>query len=357
MRNRITLDPDAFEFHEEFNKEISSERRPAEQSGLWLRHGRNITVLLNKTPHPEHYELYEETADGPALPNGSACTYFFKGAGYVRYNIATELVDVGPVAISEFWNLPPEFQSNIDATFNGRDDRIYFFKGGKYVRYDAATDSVDVGPVAISRYWNLPPEFQKNIGAAVNWTFPGNLAEIMRAAGLMVRELGNWRARRQINPPDFTPVGVMMRHTVGVGPASLQDIVTNIKANFHVERSGLINIVSGGRANHAGKGSRQVLDEVSRGVAPLATASARRLPNDIMGNGFFYGFENENRGDGKAPWPEAQLDAMARGAAALCQRHCWSENRVISHAEWRSGQPDPRGIDMNKFRARVARFL
>jgi hypothetical protein len=38
--------------------------------------------------------------------------YFFKDAGYVRYNIDTDLVDVGPVAIGEFWtHLPAEFHA------------------------------------------------------------------------------------------------------------------------------------------------------------------------------------------------------------------------------------------------------
>jgi hypothetical protein len=72
----------------------------------------------------------------------------------------------------------------------------------------------------------------------------------------------------------------------------------------------------------------------------------------------FYGFENENRGDGGQSWPEDQLDTMARGAAALCQRHCWNANHVISHAEWTRRKPgEPAGIDMNAFRARVADLI
>jgi Phage tail lysozyme/Hemopexin len=45
--------------------------------------------------------------------------YFFKGARYLRYNIDTDLVDVGPTEISNFWpNLPAEFQSALDAVVN-----------------------------------------------------------------------------------------------------------------------------------------------------------------------------------------------------------------------------------------------
>jgi hypothetical protein len=290
--------------------------------------------------------------------------YLFKGAGYVRYNMVTNMVDVGPVAISRFWNLPLEFQSNLDAALNWHDGHVYFFKGAGYVRYNLKTDLVDVGPVEISRFWNLPPPFQKNIGAAVNWTFPGNVAGLSRAAGLPVNEVANWPARSR--PGSFNPIGIMMHHTVETGPGSLTSVIkgrtspTKLEgplANFHVQRDGVINIVSGGRANHAGTGAQQVLDEVNAGIAPSDTAARRRLPNGPGGNAFFYGFENENRGDGVQPWPEVQLDTMARAAAALCQRHCWTSNRVISHAEWTSRKVDPRGINMNDFRARVASFF
>jgi hypothetical protein len=298
---------------------------------------------------------------GAAVNWGNGKVYFFKGAGYVRYNMATEMVDVGPVEISKFWNLPVEFQSHLDAVVNWGNGKVYFFKGAGYVRYDIATNMVDVGPVEISKFWNLPKEFHSNIGATVNWTFPCDLAELMRAAGLTVNEVGDWRARHR--PGSFTPIGIMMHHTVGTGPGSLTDVVRGDakipgpKANFYVDRGGVIHMVSGGRANHAGKGARQVLDEVSRGSAPARTAAQRRLRDDLVGNGFFYGFENENRGDGIQPWPEVQLDTMARAAAALCQRHCWSANRVISHAEWTARKIDPRGIDMNDFRGRVAQLL
>jgi N-acetyl-anhydromuramyl-L-alanine amidase AmpD len=62
----------------------------------------------------------------------------------------------------------------------------------------------------------------------------------------------------------------------------------------------------------------------------------------------------ENIGDGVDPWAEVQLDAIAKGAAALCQRHGWSENRVIGHKEWSRKKPIDPGFDMNDFRARVA---
>lgn len=284
---------------------------------------------------------------------GDGHAYFFKGPRYLRYNVATDMVDVGPTEISRFWTrLPAEFHSNLDSVVNWGDGHAYFFKGARYLRYDIATDMPDVGPTEISRFWTaLPADFQSGIKAAINWTFPCDVAALMRTAGLTVNESANWQTR---SAGCFTPVGIVMHHTVGVGPNALADIVRHVKANFFVDRAGAMTVVAGGRSNHAGKGAQEVLDEVARGTAPAGTAGARRLADRIFGNGHFYGFENENKGDGVQPWPEVQLDAMARGAAALCQLHCWNANRVIAHAEWTSRKVDPRGIDMNAFRARVA---
>ena len=78
------------------------------------------------------------------------------------------------------------------------------------------------------------------------------------------------------------------------------------------------------------------------------------------GAGFFYGFENENMGDGRDPWPAVQVDTMVLAAAALCRAHRWSPERVIAHAEWRADKRDPLGIgmpDMPAFRDRVRSTL
>lgn len=186
-------------------------------------------------------------------------------------------------------------------------------------------------------------------GPIIHW------AGLLRSVGLTVNESAGWRTRSAQGP--FDPVGVVMHHTVGVGPGALADIVANIKANFFVDRSGVITIVAGGRANHAGRGAQRVLDDVNRGVAPTGTAAQRGLKDALVGNGHFYGFENENKGDGIQPWPDVQVQTMARAAAALCRRHGWTANRVISHAEWTSRKIDPRGIDMNAFRASVAALI
>jgi hypothetical protein len=305
---------------------------------------------------------------------GNGKVYFFKQDHYVRYDIATDLVDVGPAPISRFWtHLPDFFHRDIDAAVNWGNGKVYFFKQDHYVRYDIATDLVDVGPAPISRFWtHLPDFFHRDIGVAVNWTAPTNLADLFRAAGLVVNEMGDWA--RRVRPGAFTPAGVMIHHT-GVTNA-LGAIVngrTNPDGSFlagplatvDVPKTGIINLVSGGRTNNAGAGALQVLVEVTHDVPVRGEAGARHLPDCTPktpppgtcpeGNRFFYGFENENLGNGTDPWPVVQVDAMARAAAALCQAHGWGTNRVISHGEWTSKKPlEPRGLDMDDFRARVA---
>jgi hypothetical protein len=182
-----------------------------------------------------------------------------------------------------------------------------------------------------------------------------HLPGLLRSVGITVNEAQGWRTRTASGP--FEPVGVMMHHTVGVGPGALADIVAHTKANFFVDRAGVLTVVAAGRANHAGKGAQRVLDDTRAGIAPTGTAASRGLPDALIGNGHYYGFENENRGDGVQPWPPAQMDTMVKAAAALCRRHGWTANRVVAHKEWTSRKIDPAGFEMSTLRASVATAL
>ncbi|OWQ90894.1 hypothetical protein CDN99_12090 [Roseateles aquatilis] len=293
---------------------------------------------------------------------GNGIAYFFRRDQYVRYNIAADRVEFGPVTIASAWTaLPAEFQRDLDAVVHWGNDRAYFFKGNRYLRYDTTSDTVDVGPTEIAVNWTaLPTAFQSNLESAVNWTQPCNLARLMESAGLSVIEVPGWETNGR--PGDFAPEGIVIHHTAGNGPGDLNTVIngrTGLSgplANFYVARNADIHIVSAGKANHAGGGAQRVLDELRRGIAPSDTALRRGLRDGPVGNGVFYGFENENLGNGQA-WPPAQLDTMARACAALCQRHCWSASRIISHAEWTRRKPDPRGIDMAAFRQQVTSFF
>ncbi len=100
--------------------------------------------------------------------NGKA--YLFKGAGYLRYDIAADKVDAGyPKSIAANW--PGLAGAKIDAVMRWPNGKAYFFSGSKYYRYDIAADKVDAGyPKAIAGNWaGLPADFTAGIQAATTW--------------------------------------------------------------------------------------------------------------------------------------------------------------------------------------------
>lgn len=102
-------------------------------------------------------------------------------------------------------------------------------------------------------------------------------------------------------------------------------------------RDGTYFAVAAGKANHAGKGS---------------------WPGVFGGNDHAIGIEAENNGLGEL-WPEVQMDAYARGCAALAKHVNLTEKAVIGHKEWAPTRKiDPAfQITMDEFRARVAKYL
>lgn len=165
-----------------------------------------------------------------------------------------------------------------------------------------------------------------------------NLDEHLRSWGLKVEEVSGWRTR-SARTTAFTPRAVIAHHTAGsaTGNApSLNYIKNNTLSQFVLGRDGTVYLVSGNRANHAGTGG------------PL-----RGIPKDA-GNRYCWGIEAENTGRGE-PWPAAQLAAYYKLAAALCALHNVGHESVFGHKEWApSRKVDPRGIDMDDFRKKVA---
>lgn len=187
------------------------------------------------------------------------------------------------------------------------------------------------------------------------------LLTALRAQGLTVVEHAGWRTNNRNHKGSWGPVnGVIIHHTVTTGTAGTVELCFNGRSDLPgplchgvIAKDGTVYLVGNGRANHAGSGDGDVLAAV---IAESATLP-KPNENDTDGNVHFYGFECVNLGDGKDPWPEAQLDAMARASAALCHAHGWSANSVIGHKEWTSAKIDPRGFTMTDFRARVAARL
>jgi LysM repeat protein len=178
----------------------------------------------------------------------------------------------------------------------------------------------------------------------------------LKAEGLTVVEVGDWRDHNRNHKGPWGPVhGVMIHHTVTKGAKNTVDICRHGYASLPgplchgvITKDGKVHLVGYGRANHAGSGDDDVL---------RAVIGEKALPTDneanTDGNRYFYGFECENLGDGKDPWPAAQLEAIEKAAAAVCRYHGWNEQSVIGHLEWQPGKVDPRGFTMASMRKRI----
>jgi hypothetical protein len=181
-------------------------------------------------------------------------------------------------------------------------------------------------------------------------------AQLLRNEGVTVVEVGDWEHHNRNRMGPWGPMhGVMIHHTVTKGTSATvalcrdgHDDLPGPLCHGVIAKDGRVHLVGYGRANHAGLGDDDVLQ---------AVIAERELPPDneanTDGNRHFYGFECENLGDGKDPWPEAQLLAIEKVAAAICRHHKWSERSVIGHLEWQPGKVDPRGVGMDWLRAKV----
>ncbi|MGW0795198.1 N-acetylmuramoyl-L-alanine amidase [Streptomyces sp. NPDC002692] len=186
--------------------------------------------------------------------------------------------------------------------------------------------------------------------------------DLLRAEGVHVVEVGDWEHHNRAGHGPWGPVhGVMIHHTVTKGTQNTVAMVRDGYADLPgplchgmIAKSGTVYAVGYGRANHAGLGDPDVLAAVIAEKAPPLDDEAT-----VDGNRAFYGFECENLGDNKDPWPDAQLLAIERVAAALCRHHGWSARSVIRHLDWQPGKVDPRGpgMDWSSMLARISKRL
>lgn len=175
------------------------------------------------------------------------------------------------------------------------------------------------------------------------------LADALRAEGCQVVEMPGWRsAGRPASTGGFNPVGVAIHHTAssGGGRDYAAGILTQGRSDLpgplctgFIDRDGTVYLIAAGRTNHAGT------------ARPFGTVAGGD------GNSLYAGFECANTGTGEK-WPKVQRDAMVRAAAAVCRKLGSSAQTVPGHKEISvTGKIDPHGIDMDKFRARVAKRL
>ncbi|MBA2951425.1 peptidoglycan recognition protein family protein [Streptomyces himalayensis] len=192
---------------------------------------------------------------------------------------------------------------------------------------------------------------------------PDTLLAVLKKEGCTVKEYGSWRTHNRNHKGAWGPINGTMTHHTATGPGV--DVVALCYKGHStlpgplcqgvITKSGTVWLTSAGRANHAGLGDDDVLAAVkleSYGDYPPADNEA-----NTDGNAHFYGFECENLGDGKDPWPAKQYIAMVKANAAILRHYGWTAKSAIAHKEWQPGKVDPRGIDMLKFRKDIAACL
>ncbi|WP_329613959.1 N-acetylmuramoyl-L-alanine amidase [Streptomyces brevispora] len=178
----------------------------------------------------------------------------------------------------------------------------------------------------------------------------------LKNEGLTVVQVGDWRTHNRSHKGSWGPVnGVMIHHTATKGTDATVRICRDGRTGLPgplchgvITKDGRVHLVGHGRTNHAGLGDGDVLRAV---IAEKGLPSDNEADTD--GNRYFYGFECENLGDGEDPWPDVQLEAVAKAAAAVCRHHGWTSRSVIGHLEWQPGKVDPRGFTMASMRARI----
>ena len=187
----------------------------------------------------------------------------------------------------------------------------------------------------------------------------------LKAEGLTVHEVPGWRTHNRNHKGPWGPLhGVMVHHTAGHEKGS-QAIMTNGLADLPgplchglIHKSGVIDLIGWGRANHAGGGDPDVHAAVIAERYPLPKPDKHNgEPGAEDGNDNFVGYECVNLGDGKDPWPAIQLEAIARACAAVCRVKGWDVNSVLRHLDWSDWKSDPRGVDWTKMRTRITAIL
>jgi hypothetical protein len=193
------------------------------------------------------------------------------------------------------------------------------------------------------------------------------LVKALKAEGLTVQEHAGWRTHERDDETGktFGPVhGVLIHHTAGLGVENYvfggSSQLPGPLCHGYIDKKGVVHMISPGRANHAGGGDPAVLKQVtdeSYGTAPSKPKFGEGDSGAADGNDAFYGFECENKGDGKDPWPAVQVIAMVKASAAIVRAYKWTEKSVIGHLEWSNQKVDPKGVPMPDFRTKVKAAL
>lgn len=177
------------------------------------------------------------------------------------------------------------------------------------------------------------------------------LPEVLEDAGLKVAEVPGWRTRGRGDVSQIR--GVICHHTAGADAShgvmpTLNTLVNGRPASkdapalsgplsqLGLARDGTFYVIAAGRANHAGAGEWQGID---------------------TGNSSFIGIEAENTGRPDDPWPAVQIDAYARGVAAILTKIGADSSMCCGHREYAPKRKVDPSFDMNSFRSQVAAIM
>jgi hypothetical protein len=171
-----------------------------------------------------------------------------------------------------------------------------------------------------------------------------------------------WRTHNRNAKGPWGPVhGSAVHHTASADGTSVVEFCYNGRSDLPgplchgvIRKSGVVHLVGNGRADHFGTIAQNAYDAVLNGSPTHPRPDAAE---PIDGNARLYGWECVNRGDGSDPWPTAQVEAITRVQAAICEHHGWGANSVIGHKEGTRRKIDPAGLSMNALRVRVDQLL
>lgn len=171
------------------------------------------------------------------------------------------------------------------------------------------------------------------------------LPNVLRAAGLKVIEYPGWETRGH---GDLKEVKfILCHHTaskIGTSVKAVVDLIANGRpdlkgplSQLFLSKDGTFHVIAAGLGYHAGAGSWQ-------GIG--------------TGNSSSIGIEADNNGIGE-PWPEVQVNAYARGCAAILKHIKAKPIMCAGHKEYAlpAGRKIDPSFDMNAFRQRVASFM
>lgn len=172
------------------------------------------------------------------------------------------------------------------------------------------------------------------------------MADVLRKAGCKVIEKPGWQTRGH---GDMKGVrGILCHHTaeaIDNNTDPVSDLLVRGRpdlpgplSQLGLGQDGSYYLIAAGKSYHAGKGEWK----------PMGLSD--------NGNSWLIGIEAENNGL-QETWPDVQMDAYARGCAAMCTYLKLPVAAVIGHKEYAPRRKTDPSFDMVAFRKRVEGFM